>query len=59
MPVIVKIKSEELCITVSGDGMYYVLDLFIDEALNEYCDIQKVWTTVVKFCDWYNSKGKL
>ena len=59
MPVIVKIKSEELYKSVAGDGMYYVLDLFIDEALNEKCDIEKVWTAVVKFCDWYNSKNKV
>lgn len=55
MPVVRKIKSEEFFREVAGEGMAYLIDNEIDDALLAV-DVTDTYYAVIKFIKWYNNE---
>ena len=55
MAVVEKIFSEECIKPFAGNGMYYVLELEIEEALKK-AKIEPVYNACVEFIKWYNEQ---
>lgn len=53
MKVVEKIFSEECIKPLAGNGMYYLLELNIEEALKK-AKIQAVYNACLEFIKWYN-----
>lgn len=54
MGVVEKIKSDEFFEPIAADGVAYVMDLAIDEALAT-AKIERVYSAVIEFIIWYNA----
>lgn len=56
MQVVEKIFSEECIKPLAGNGMYYVLEINIEEALKT-AKIKLVYNACVEFVTWYNENS--